>query len=97
MSKLASTTVRIPAPLRPLTGGLGEVQVLGATVGQALDALAVQFPELTERILDSGGSVRGFVNLYLGDRNINSLGGFEEALSGGATLSIVPAVAGGVS
>ena len=34
-----SITVKIPAQLRAATGGEGELQVEGATVGEALDAV----------------------------------------------------------
>ena len=47
-----SLTVRIPAQLRTLTGGVGEVQVEGATVGEALKALDAAHPGFAERIFD---------------------------------------------
>jgi molybdopterin converting factor small subunit len=39
--------------------------------------------------------VRSFVNLFLDDRNIRTLGGLDTPVHNGATLHIVPAVAGG--
>ena len=41
-----SVTVRIPTQLRTLTGGAGEVEVEGATVGEALKALDAAHPGL---------------------------------------------------
>jgi len=94
---MADATIRIPTPLRSFTGGAGEVAVSGKTVRGALDALAAQHDGVLERILDAAGSVRGFVNIYVGDRNISALGGLETELPDAAVISIVPAVAGGRS
>ena len=92
---MSQTTIRIPAPLRSLTGGASEVAVEAATVGEALQALGAQHDGLTERILDGSGELRAFVNLYLGDSNVRSLDGLSTAIEGDTVLHIVPAVAGG--
>lgn len=89
--------IRIPAPLRAFTGGAGEVEVEAGTVGDALAALGRHHQGILERILDGDGRLRGFVNVYLGDRDIRTLGGLGEPLAQGAEISIVPAVAGGRS
>ena len=88
-------TIRIPTPLRPFTGGAGEVTVPAGTVGQALDALESRHAGILERVLDDRGEVRGFVNIYLGERNISALNGLATPLDDGTVISIVPAVAGG--
>ncbi len=92
---VASTTIRIPAPLRPLTGGASEVDVEAATVGDALRRLGERHQDIVERILDDEGAPRPFVNIFLGDRNIRALGGLDAPLPSDSVISIVPAVAGG--
>ena len=94
---MATATIRIPTPLRTFTGGSGTVTVDGATVGEALKALEVRHGGILERVLDGEQQVRGFVNVYLGDRNVNALGGLAAPLPEAAVISIVPAVAGGSS
>jgi molybdopterin synthase sulfur carrier subunit len=89
-----SVTVRIPTPLRTLTGGEEEVSVDGANVKAAIDDMESKFPGIKERIVDDKG-VRRFVNVYLGDEDIRFLDGLDTELSDGAELSIVPAIAGG--
>jgi sulfur-carrier protein len=88
------TTVKIPAPLRPLTGGKDEVSASGATVGEVIDDLERRHPGVRDRLLDDKG-VRRFVNLYVGDEDIRFLEGLDTALKGGEQISIVPAIAGG--
>ena len=92
---MSQATIRIPAPLRPLAGGASEVKVLGETVGDALEALGKEHDGFLERILDGNGQLRAFVNIYLGENNIRSLDGLDSPVAEGATIHIVPAVAGG--
>ncbi|MCA9605881.1 MAG: MoaD/ThiS family protein [Myxococcales bacterium] len=87
-------TVRIPTPLRTLTGGADEVQAEGATVGALIDALEASYPGLKDRLCDEKG-VRRFVNIYANDEDIRFLDDLDTALSDGDSVQIVPAIAGG--
>jgi molybdopterin synthase sulfur carrier subunit len=90
-----SVSVRIPTQLRTLTGGAGEVQVEGSTVGQALQALDAAHGGFAERLFEEDGSLRRFVNVFLADEDVRFLEGLSTPVADGQTLSIVPAVAGG--
>ncbi len=92
---MSKATVRIPTPLRGFTGGAAEVIVEGATVRAALEALEASHRGVLERVLDDEGRVRGFVNIYVGDRNVKALSGLDTPVRDAAVISIVPAVAGG--
>lgn len=89
-----AVTVRIPTPLRTLTGGEEQVQMDGATVQQVIENLEKRHPGIRDRLLDEKG-VRRFVNIYVGDEDIRFLDGLSTALKGGEEVSIVPAIAGG--
>lgn len=91
---MKQATIRIPTPLRSYTGGAADVAVEGETVGQALEQLRLH-DGLLAQVLDDQGEVRRFVNVYLGDRNIDSLDGLATRLEDDAVIAIVPAVAGG--
>ena len=90
-----SAVVRIPAQLRTLTGGAGEVTLEGSTVGEVLKALDAAHPGFADRLFDEGGGLRRFVNVFLADEDVRFLQGLDTPVSEGQTLSIVPAVAGG--
>ncbi len=90
-----AVTVRIPTPLRRITGGASRVEAGGTTVREALDSLVAAYPELGERVYDEQGQLRRFINLFVGEEDIRFLNGLETPLDDGAELSIVPAVAGG--
>ena len=88
------TTVRIPTPLRTLTGGNDEVKASGATVGDVIEDLEKKHPGIRDRLLDAKG-VRRFINIYVGEEDIRFLDGLKTALKAGDQISIVPAIAGG--
>lgn len=90
-----SVSIRVPAQLRTLTGGAGEVTVDGTTVDEALKALDAAHPGFAERLFDDAGALRRFVNVFLADEDVRFLGGLNTPVTEGQTLSIVPAVAGG--
>jgi sulfur-carrier protein len=87
--------VRIPTPLRKLTGGAEEVQAAGKSVGEMIADLEKQYPGIKERICDESGSVRRFVNIFVKDEDIRFLQNLETPLGEKDEVSIVPAIAGG--
>ncbi len=94
---MTRTIVRIPTPLRGFTAGASEVAVQGTTVREALAALESAHRGTTARVLDERGELRSFVNVFVDQKNVRSLSGLDTPVSEGAVLSILPAVAGGVS
>ncbi len=90
-----SVTVRIPTPMRSLTGGVGEVAVEAGTLADVVAGLERQHPGARERVLDETGALRRFVNIYVGDEDVRFLDGLATVVPDGATVSIIPAVAGG--
>jgi sulfur-carrier protein len=93
---LMPVTVRIPTPLRSITKGSAEVQAKGGTVGDIVDDLERQFPGLRERLVDESGELRRFINIYVNEEDIRFLDGKKTALKEGDSVSVVPAIAGGV-
>ena len=89
-----SVVVKIPAQLRAVTGGEGELEVEGETVGEALDAVFDAHVDLRERITEDG-TLRRFVNVYVSGEDIRFQDGLDTELSDGDEVTILPAVAGG--
>jgi sulfur-carrier protein len=91
-----SVTVRVPTILRPLTGGEAEVAVEDAGTLQAvLDGLEAAHPGIRTRVLDDDGKLRRFVNVYVNDDDVRFASGLDTPTPDGASVSIIPAVAGG--
>lgn len=92
-----AVTVRIPTPLRKFTGDQSDVEVQGATVGEAIDNLEAQHAGIKEHMVDESGAIRRFVNVYVNEEDIRFLDGPDTDLKDGDQVTIVPAIAGGCS
>jgi molybdopterin synthase sulfur carrier subunit len=90
-----SVSVRIPTPLRNLTGGVSEVDLQATNVREMIEALERVHPGMRNRLCEDTGEVRRFVNVFVGDEDIRFLQGLDTPLSDGVSVSIIPAVAGG--
>jgi molybdopterin synthase sulfur carrier subunit len=91
-----SVTVRIPAPLRKITGEREAVTAdVGGSLSEIINVLEQQYPGLKERICDESGELRRFVNLYVNGEDVRFLSGLDTPVKAGDEVSIVPAVAGG--
>lgn len=90
-----SVSVRIPTILRAYTNGESQVSADGATLGEVIEALDAAHPGLKGRVLDDKGEIRRFVNVYLNDDDVRFAQGLATATPDGASISIIPAVAGG--
>jgi MoaD family protein len=86
--------VKIPAQLRTLTGGEGETEVEGTSVGEVLEALYERYDGLRDRITEDG-ELRRFVNIYARGEDIRFGDGLDTPVSDGDEVTILPAVAGG--
>jgi len=94
---MSNVTVKIPTPLRPITGGQAELKIEGATVGDVLRKLDAQFKGFGERVLDEGKNVKRFINVFVNEDNIRDKRELDTELKNGDTISILPSIAGGRS
>jgi len=92
---MSTVTVKIPTPLRPITGGQSEVKMDGVTVGEILKKMDAQFKGFGERVLDEGQSVKRFINVFINEDNIRDKKNLETEVKNGDTISILPSIAGG--
>jgi molybdopterin synthase sulfur carrier subunit len=87
----------LAGPLRQHAGGAETVEVDvpdGATVTDALDALARAHPAVERRVRDDEGRVRRHVNVFAGGELIRDAPD-ATALCSDARLVVLPAVSGG--
>ncbi len=92
-----SVTVRIPTPIRQYTEQQSEVLLEGKTVSEVLEAFKLRFPDAGTRFFSSNSKASRFVNLYLNDEDIRFLKDLDTPVNDNDTLSIILAIAGGVS
>ena len=90
-----AVSVRVPTILRTYTGGESEVSAAGETLADVLDDLDATYPGIKGRILDEGGQLRRFVNVYVGNDDVRFLDELATPTPDGVQVSVIPAVAGG--
>jgi len=83
-------TVLLPSILAAEAGGQNRFDLEVDTVGDALRALPV-----ANMLFDERGELRRLVNVYVDGEDIRGGEGVETSLSGGESIRVVQAVAGG--
>jgi sulfur-carrier protein len=87
--------VRIPTILRTYTDGQKAVAGNGTTLDELFTDLDSRHAGLRDRVVEGGG-LRRFVNVYLNDEDVRFLKGIDTEVSDGDSITILPAVAGGM-
>jgi molybdopterin converting factor small subunit len=82
------TSVRIPPPLRPATGGQTLVDADGNTVAEVLDDLTTRFPDLRGQL--------DHANVYVDGEDIRTLDELDTPVGENTTVILLPAMAGGL-
>jgi MoaD family protein len=90
-----SIKVRIPTPLRKLTGDKSIVEAEGKNIGELVDSLEKNFKGIKQRLCEEDGNLRRFINIYLNEEDIRFIKGKETPVKDGDEVSIIPAIAGG--
>ena len=83
-------TVRLPNLLADQAAGQKEFEVDAPTVREALQALPVR-----DLLFDERGDLRPLVNVYVDREDVRAGDGVETSLTGGETIRVVAAIAGG--
>jgi sulfur-carrier protein adenylyltransferase/sulfurtransferase len=88
-------TVIIPTPLRKFTNNTARLAVSAGTIQDTVNELTLNFPDLKKHLLDEGGNIRSYVNIFVGNDDIRNLQQEHTAVKEDTVISIVPAIAGG--
>lgn len=90
-------TFWIPGPLRSMTAGRSQVELetVGDSLQDALEALFAEHPGIRDRVLTERGEIREHVNVFVGKDAARSTGGLATRLADGMEISIIPAISGG--
>jgi molybdopterin converting factor small subunit len=87
--------IRLPTILRQHAGGQATVQAQGGTLGEVLEDMVRQFPNLAGKVVTEDGSLHKFVNVYVNDDDVRYLEKLDTKVGADDSVSILPAVAGG--
>lgn len=88
-------TVLIPAPLRAFTKNLSKVEMPGGNVSDIISNLVDQYPQIQRHLLEPGGEIRSFINVFVDEDDIRNLQKQDTKVSDRSVISLIPAIAGG--
>ena len=89
------SVIRLPHVLRQQANGERAIEVDGATVGDAVQALVGRHPGLAGQLLTPDGELHRFVNVYLNGRDVRYLAGLDTPVGDRDEIRLLPAIAGG--
>jgi len=88
--------VVFPSIIAKVTNGEREVIVSATTVKEAIDQLIARYGySFKERIYDSSGKPKIFLNFYVNGKNVRFINYLNTALSDTDELTILPSTSGG--
>ncbi|HTH71182.1 MAG TPA: MoaD/ThiS family protein [Candidatus Saccharimonadales bacterium] len=90
-----AVTVRLPGVLRDAVGGEARIEASGATLADVFADIDRRHPGFRSRVLDDRGTIRSYVNVYVGDTDARDSGGLGTAVPEGSEVMVIPAMAGG--
>jgi molybdopterin synthase sulfur carrier subunit len=88
-------TVHIPAGMRKLTGETATVTVAGATLGEVVDGLELQFPGIRARLASDTEPGRLRPGLAAFVDGVQASAGLATRLGDASEVYFTPAIAGG--
>jgi molybdopterin synthase sulfur carrier subunit len=90
-----AATLYVPTPLRKLTNGKSKVKFSASSVDDIIARADVEFPGFRDRVLDSDGEIKRFVNVFVNGVDVRTLQGKATPVKDGDEVSVIPAMAGG--
>jgi molybdopterin converting factor small subunit len=86
-------TVRIPSPLRKLTGGQSKIEAAAGTISAILSQLVALHPDLQPRLF-AEEALRPEVRVFVGETDIRNLQGLDTEVTDGQTVALLLPIAG---
>lgn len=87
--------VRLPAPLRSLSGNCTYVDVEANSLAGMIDALEARFPGMKAQLCESGGTFRRCLRFVINDEDLCLREKNEDELHPGDEVTILSAIACG--
>ncbi|SKB77305.1 adenylyltransferase and sulfurtransferase [Lachnospiraceae bacterium] len=87
--------VYISATLRNFFERHEELDVTAGSIREILNNLQDEYPDSKKILFDENGTLRNFIQIYAGEDNRTSEDKWDEPLSEGDTILLIPAIAGG--
>lgn len=92
---MAVVRLEIPSGLKKYAGGETIFELDGSTVGETLDRLLTQYPNLQIRLMKDRGELYSYLPIFLNQDKLPSRGFRSRPLNDGDRLEVVAIASGG--
>lgn len=89
--------ISVPQILVNITEGKKRIKASGKTIHEVLVNIDERYPGFVDAILEHNGAVKHHIFICVNEENIRYLNGLETSLSKDDEVSIVAAIAGGIT
>ena len=87
--------IKFPNQFGQFISYIDTLEFEGNKINDFVDTLDETYGDIRERIFESDGRVRPYINLFVGSKNIESLEGLNTKVHNGDTVALLLSRAGG--
>ncbi|PWK23869.1 molybdopterin synthase sulfur carrier subunit [Arcicella aurantiaca] len=87
--------IKFPNQFGQYISYIDNLEFEGTKIDDFINTLDGIYGDIKERIFESDGRVRPYINLFLGSKNIESLEGIHTKINNGDTIALLLSRAGG--
>lgn len=88
-------TIKFPTQFGQYISYIDALEFEGNKINDFINTLDETYGDIRERIFESDGRVRPYINLFVGSKNIESLEGVSTKINNGDTVALLLSRAGG--
>ena len=90
-----SVTIKLGAPYREITGGVGELKADGTNLVDLFARLEERYPGFRKVVFDDGDKLKEHAHLFVNGEDYRLLGGITAPIKDGDVVSVLFALDGG--
>ncbi|XLS29698.1 hypothetical protein ACJD0Z_02495 [Flavobacteriaceae bacterium M23B6Z8] len=93
--KTTQVSLKFPVQFARYINHIESLEFEGESVQSFIEELENTYGNIRERLFEEDGSVKPYINLFVGKKNIQSMGGLECKVNDGDQISLLLSRAGG--
>lgn len=93
--KTTHVSLKFPVQFARYINHIESLEFKGESIHSFVEELDATYGNIRERLFEEDGNVKPYINLFVGKKNIQSIGGLECKVSDGDQISLLLSRAGG--
>ncbi|WP_340200598.1 MoaD/ThiS family protein [Ascidiimonas sp. W6] len=93
--KTTNVSLKFPTQFSKYINNVKQLNFEGNSFSDLVNELDATYGNVSERLFESDGEVRPYINIFIGKKNIESLNGLDSTINDGDQISLLLSRAGG--